>query len=100
MTGQMYWQSSSNHESQLILHLRRISSDPWQPHTSFPQYKVPDYLISNGSEGWSTYHKLRQVGWILISTAQAQNTLVRPEAQPVQNSYSALNLGNVRHFDF
>jgi hypothetical protein len=85
MSGQMYWQSSPNNEGQLILHLREHFLDPWLPYTAFPQYKFPDYLISNGSSGWSTYQNLRQMGWTLISAAQAQNTFVRAKVQPVQN---------------
>lgn len=83
MSGQMCWLSSSNSESHLILHLRESSFDPWLPYTTYPQYKVPDCLIPGGSKGWSTCQKLRQAGWTLIPTAQAQNTFVRAEAKRV-----------------
>lgn len=77
MSGQMCWLASSKIEGQLILHLRKRSFDPWLPYTAYPQYQVPDYPIPNGSQGWSTYQKLRQTGWTLISTAQAQNALCK-----------------------
>jgi hypothetical protein len=83
LSGQMCWLSSSNHAGQLILHLREREFDAWLPYNMCPQYQVPDYLIPGGSKGWSTYQKLRQAGWTLIPTAQAQNTLVRPKAQRV-----------------
>ncbi|MBD2080419.1 hypothetical protein [Leptolyngbya sp. FACHB-17] len=83
MSGQMCWLSSSNYQGQLILHLRERSFEPWLPYTVCPQHKVPDYLIPGGSKGWSTYQKLRQAGWTLIPTAQAQNAVIRPEVQRV-----------------
>lgn len=86
MSGQMCWLSTSNSQGQLILHLRKRSFDPWLPYTAYPQYKVPEHTMPNGSKGWSTCQKLRQAGWTLIPTAQARNTFVRPEAQRVQNS--------------
>jgi hypothetical protein len=86
MSGQMCWLSSSNNEDQLILHLRERSFDSWLPYTTCTHYKVPDYLIPGGSKGWSTYQHLRQAGWTVIPTAQAQNTVARSEAQWVRNS--------------
>lgn len=83
MSGQMCWLSSSKHQGQLILHLRERSFEPWLSYTVCPQYKVPDYPIPGGSKGWSTYQKLRKAGWTLIPTAQAQNAVIRPEAQRV-----------------
>jgi hypothetical protein len=73
MSGQMCWLSSSGNEGKLILHLRKRSFDPWLPYTAYPQYKVADYHIENGSNGFSTCQKLRQAGWTLIPTPQAQN---------------------------
>jgi hypothetical protein len=73
MSGQMCWLSSSSNEGQLILHLRKHSTDTWLPYTACPQYKVADYPIVNGSKGFSTCQKLRQAGWTLISATQAQN---------------------------
>jgi hypothetical protein len=84
MSKQMCWLFSSNvEEDSLILHLREHIFDPWLPYTMFPQYKAPEYPMAGGSRGWSTYHKLRQAGWALIPTSQAQNTLIRPEVQRV-----------------
>lgn len=78
MSGQMCWLSSPKNENQLILHLRERSFDPWLPYTAYPQYKVSDHPIPNGSKGWSTCQELRQAGWTLIPTAQAQNTFGSP----------------------
>jgi hypothetical protein len=83
MSGQMCWLFSSNHDSQPILNLQERSFDPWLPYTAFPQYKVPDYLISGGSKGWSTCQKLIKAGWMLMPTAQLRDTAVEPEAQRV-----------------
>jgi hypothetical protein len=73
MSGQMCWLSSSSNQGQLILHLRERSFDRWLPYTAYPQYKIADYHINNGSKGFSTCQKLIQAGWTLIPTAQAQN---------------------------
>lgn len=72
MSGQMCWLSSSGNQGQLILHLTEHSFEPWLPYTAYPKYKVADYPIANGSKGFSTCQKLRQAGWTLIPTAQAQ----------------------------
>jgi hypothetical protein len=68
MSGEMCWLSSSSNEGQLILHLRMCSFEPWLLYTACPQLMVADYPIVNGSKGFSTYQKLRQAGWTLIST--------------------------------
>lgn len=86
MPGQMCWLSSSNTEGQLILHLRERFFDAWLPYTAFLHHRVPDSLIPGESKGWNTYQKLRQAGWTLIPTAQAQNTFRRVEVPQVQNS--------------
>lgn len=83
MSGQMCWLFSSDNKDHMILHLRKLSFDPWLPYTTFPQYAVPDYPIPRGSKGWSTYQKLRQSGWSLIATDQVLNPFVRPEVQRI-----------------
>jgi hypothetical protein len=85
MSMQMCWLPSSNIEDEdsLILHLREQVFDPWLPYTMFPQHKASEYPMAAGSRGWSTYHRLRQAGWVLIPTSQAQYTFARPEVQRV-----------------
>lgn len=83
MVGQMCWLSNSKIEGELILHSRKRSFDPWLPYTACPQYQVPDFLIPNGSKGWSTDQKLMRAGWTLIPTDQAQNALMRSAVQRV-----------------
>lgn len=68
MQRQMCWLSSFGTNEQKILHLRTAPHEPWRPYTAFRQYAVPDYRIPGGSKGWATYQKLRQAGWVLVSS--------------------------------
>jgi hypothetical protein len=69
MQRQMCWLSTLGTNNQKILHLRTNSHEPWRSYKAFPQYFVPDYLVPGGSAGWATYQKLRQQGWVLVSSA-------------------------------
>lgn len=71
MAGQMCWLPTKGSNGEMILHLRTAPNQPWQPYRSRRE-AVPDYDIPHGSKGWATYHKLRQLGWTLIPTAQAK----------------------------
>ncbi|MDX2098605.1 MAG: hypothetical protein SFW36_12585 [Leptolyngbyaceae cyanobacterium bins.59] len=78
MVGQMCWLGVTGSNSEKVLHLRKTPFDPWLPYTAFPYLQVPDYKIPGGSKGWSTYQKLRQAGWALIPTAEANIHAVTP----------------------
>jgi len=68
MPRQMCWLASFGANEQKILHLRTSPHEAWRPYTAFPQYAAPDYQIPRGSKGWATYQKLRQAGWLLVSS--------------------------------
>lgn len=72
MDKQMCWLQDSNNRQIIVLHLREYAYQPWKPYNT-SQYAVPDYRIPGGSKGWATYQHLRQAGWNLIATAQANN---------------------------
>lgn len=72
MNKQMCWLSKTGVDGEKILYLQVVPHEPWRPYTDFPQYAVPDYRIPGGSKGWATYQKLRQAGWSLVHSAQAQ----------------------------
>lgn len=72
MVKEMCWLSAMGTDGQKILHLRNQANQPWRPYTAFPQFAVPDYRIPGGSKGWATYQKLRNEGWILISSVPNQ----------------------------
>jgi hypothetical protein len=80
MKGQMCWLSSFGTSEQKILHLRTAPHEPWRPYTSFPQYAVSDYRIPQGSKGWATFQKLKQAGWVLMSSATETATECREVA--------------------
>lgn len=84
MQKQMCWLSSYGTGEQIILHLRTAPHEPWRPYTAFPQYAAPDYRISQGSKGWATFHKLRQAGWVLVSSSTATTT--EPQEEVASNS--------------
>ena len=86
MQPQMCWLSSFSTGEQKILHLRSAPHEPWRPYTAFPQLVAPDYPIPNGSIGWATFHKLKQAGWVLVSSATATVT----EPQQVANNSNRL----------
>ncbi|NWF60585.1 MAG: hypothetical protein HXY43_15315 [Fischerella sp.] len=78
MHGQMCWLPRLGGNGEKILHLRTAPNQPWQPYRTFPEV-VPDYAIPGGSKGWATYQKLLLAGWTLVSTAQAQASLIVQE---------------------
>ena len=86
MDRQMCWLLDSRNGQRMILHLREYAYQPWKPYTSYSQYSVPDYRVPGGSKGWATYQHLRNAGWNLIPTAQANthisasNSIVRKAA--------------------
>jgi len=69
MPRQLCWLPSFGTSDQKILHLRIAPNEPWRPYTAFPQYAVSDYPIPSGSKGWVTYQKLKQSGWVLVSSS-------------------------------
>lgn len=73
MDRQMCWLLDSNNRQTIILHLREYAYQPWKPYNT-SKYSVPDYRIPGGSKGWATYQHLRNVGWNLIPTAQANDS--------------------------
>jgi hypothetical protein len=85
MQQQMCWLSSFGTGEQKILHLRTAPHEPWRPYTAFPQLAAPDYRIPEGSNGWATFHKLKQAGWVLISSATEKATEYQEIARtPIQ----------------
>jgi hypothetical protein len=75
MLGQMCWLPALGSNGEKVLHLRTNPSQPWQPYTAFPQYKVPDYNIPKGSKGWATYQKLMQAKWTLVASDRAMQEI-------------------------
>jgi hypothetical protein len=73
MDKQMCWLQDSNNRQIIVLHLRKYAYQAWKPYNTYSQYAVPDYRVPGGSKGWATYQHLRQAGWNLIATAQANN---------------------------
>jgi hypothetical protein len=73
MIKQMCWLPTIDSKEDKILHLRTMPNQPWQPYRAFPTYAVPDHNVPGGSKGWATYQKLRQQGWTLIPSDQAQS---------------------------
>lgn len=71
MDKQMCWLQDSNNRQIIVLHLREYAYQAWKPYNTYSQYAVPDYRVPGGSKGWATYQHLRQAGWNLIATAQA-----------------------------
>ena len=72
MDKQMCWLFDRYNKQFMVLHLREYAYQPWKPYNT-SKYSVPDYRIPGGSKGWATYQHLRQAGWNLIPTAQANN---------------------------
>jgi hypothetical protein len=73
MSGQMCWLASFSTNGEKILHLRLKPYDPWKPYTAFASYRIPDYLIPNGSKGWATSQHLLKAGWEIIPSDQANS---------------------------
>ncbi|MEA5620108.1 hypothetical protein VB711_19995 [Cronbergia sp. UHCC 0137] len=71
MHRQMCWLSKSSGDGEKILYLQIAPGQPWRPHTTFPQFAVPDYQIPGGSKGWATYQKLLKAGWTLVPSARS-----------------------------
>lgn len=69
MTKQMRWMPAPGHD-RLILHLRETVGGVWKPYTAFSQYKTPDLPIPGASKGWTTYQRLRSMGWELVATGK------------------------------
>lgn len=65
MTKQMCWYSSNSDEPKQ-LYLRETLSSPWKHYKETP-HAVPDYLITGGSEGYSTMQVLFSKGWKPVS---------------------------------
>jgi hypothetical protein len=86
MDKQMCWLIDRLNGQTIVLHLREYAHQPWKPYNTYSQYSVPDYRVPRGSKGWATYQHLRQAGWNLIPTAQANsyapsvNTLAKKAA--------------------
>ncbi|WP_013320457.1 hypothetical protein [Gloeothece verrucosa] len=76
MAGQLCWLFQFESDTEMILHLRLESHQPWKPYTAFPGLKVADYPIPRGSKGWATYQKLLKAGWTLIPTTMANKTFI------------------------
>lgn len=75
MVKQMCWMATFATSGAKILHLRLNNHEPWRPYTAFPQYFVPDHRVPKGSKGWATFQKLRQEGWVLLSSEEARQSL-------------------------
>lgn len=93
MQPQMCWLSTFGTSEQKVLHLRNAPHEPWRPYTAFPQLAAPDYPISKGSKGWATFHKLKQDGWALVSSANQITT----EPQDVVSNQSLTELTQLSH---
>jgi len=76
MSGQMCWLPTPQSTEEKILHLRTHVSEDWRSYKVFPQYAVPDYEISGGSRGWTTYQKLLRAGWKLVPDTQVNKQFV------------------------
>ncbi len=85
MLGQMCWLPAFGSSGQKILYLRTNPNNPWQPYTAFPQYKVPDYNIPQGSKGWATYQKLMKANWTLVASTQGLQELSLPNQEVAQS---------------
>ena len=79
MDKQMCWLLDSCNGQTIVLHVREYAYQPWKPYNTSP-YSVPDYRIPGGSKGWATYQHLRQAGWNLIPTAEANNYTAVPNS--------------------
>lgn len=84
MQRQMCWLSSSSSDGEKVLHLQTAPNQPWRPYTAFREYAVPDYKIPGGSKGWATYQKLAKAGWMLVSSARA-NEFVNNYSDSIKN---------------
>lgn len=73
MDKQMCWLLDGHNGQIMVLHLREYAYQPWKPYNACYKYSVPDYRIPGGSKGWATYQHLRNAGWNLIPTAEANN---------------------------
>lgn len=91
MNGQMCWLAGLGGGNK-ILHLREHANRPWQPYSAFPHYQVPDLTIPGASKGWTTYQRLRQVGWTLVPTAQAYAIAPTRAASAIAERQGSLNL--------
>lgn len=62
---------SKNSDGTKILHLKLLGSSKWIPYTE-SSLRVPDYLISGGSQGYATMQVLFKRGWKLVSSDSVQ----------------------------
>lgn len=65
------WLPYRGNQSNIALHLREYPHQSWKIYIASP-HAVPDYKVPGGSKGWATFQKLRQNGWILISSDRAK----------------------------
>jgi hypothetical protein len=73
--GQMAWLDTAGSDFKL-LHLRENESGPWLPYTT-SRLREPDLQIKGASKGWTTYQKLRKLGWELVPSDRAR--AIHPE---------------------
>ena len=71
MLQQMCWLPTLEPDGEKVLYLRTAPNQPWKLYTAYPDYAVPDSTVPGSSKGWTTYQKLRQSGWSLVSDTHA-----------------------------